>query len=31
MEDIVGMDLSRDKFFTNLVAGRNDMLLRDGY
>ena len=31
MEDIMGMDLSRDNFFADLVAGRNDMLLRDGY
>jgi hypothetical protein len=31
MEDIVGMDLSCDSFFTDLVTGRNDMLLRDGY
>jgi hypothetical protein len=31
MEDIMGMDLSGDNFFANLVAGRNDMFLRDGY
>jgi hypothetical protein len=31
MEDIMGMDLSRDNFFTDLVACRNDMLLCDGY
>ena len=31
MEDIVGMDLSCDNLFADLVAGRNDILLRDGY
>jgi hypothetical protein len=31
MEDIVGMSLSCDDLFSNLVASRNNMLLRDGY